>query len=118
MRFRVLGPLTVLSQGREVPVGGNKLRVVLAGLLLRPGETVPVSRLVSWLWEEETDDPGRARATVHSYVNRLRRQLGPDEVIRTLPDGYRAEVDAGSLDLLRLRDLAESGRRAAAAGDL
>ncbi|MEU1882589.1 BTAD domain-containing putative transcriptional regulator [Streptosporangium sp. NPDC020072] len=118
MRFRVLGPLTVISQGREVPVGGNKLRVVLAGLLLRPGETVPVSRLVSWLWEEEADDPARARATVHSYVNRLRRQLEPGEVIRTLPDGYRAEVDAGSLDLLRLRSLAESGRRSAAAGDL
>ncbi|MFF4986524.1 BTAD domain-containing putative transcriptional regulator [Streptosporangium saharense] len=118
MRFRVLGPLTVLSEGREVPVGGNKLRVVLAGLLLRPGETVPVSRLVSWLWEEETDDPARARATVHSYVNRLRRQLGTSEVIRTLPDGYRAEVDAGSLDLLRLRALAETGRRAAATGDL
>ncbi|MEV7010908.1 BTAD domain-containing putative transcriptional regulator [Streptosporangium sp. NPDC051022] len=118
MRFRVLGPLTVLSEGREVPIGGNKLRVVLGGLLLRPGETVPVSRLVSWLWEDGADDPDRARATVHSYVNRLRQRLGAREVIRTFPDGYRAEVDAGSLDLLRLRDLASAGRRATAAGDL
>ncbi|MEV8631655.1 BTAD domain-containing putative transcriptional regulator [Streptosporangium sp. NPDC051023] len=118
MRFRVLGPLTVLSEGREVPIGGNKLRVVLGGLLLRPGETVPASRLASWLWEDGADDPDRARATVHSYVNRLRQQLGTREVIRTVPDGYRAEVDAGSLDLLRLRDLADAGRQAAAAGDL
>ncbi|GAA3072122.1 BTAD domain-containing putative transcriptional regulator [Streptosporangium carneum] len=108
----------MLSEGQEVPIGGNKLRVVLGGLLLRPGETVPVSRLVSWLWEDGADDPDRARATVHSYVNRLRQRLGAREIIRTVPDGYRAEVDAGSLDLLRLRDLASAGRRAVNAGDL
>ncbi|MDP9867581.1 MULTISPECIES: AfsR/SARP family transcriptional regulator [Streptosporangium] len=117
MRFRVLGPLTALSDGREVPLGGNKLRVALAGLLLRPGETVPVSRLAAWLWEGGPEDPDRAKATIHTYVNRLRHQLGRD-VIRTVQDGYRAEVDAGSLDLLRFRELAGSGRRASAAGDL
>ncbi|WP_433238118.1 AfsR/SARP family transcriptional regulator [Streptosporangium sp. CA-135522] len=117
MRFHVLGPLTVLSDGREVPVGGNKLRVVLAGLLLHPGEIVPVTRLTSWLWEGGVDDPDRAKATLHTYVNRL-RQLGARDVIRTVQDGYRADVDAASLDLLRFRGLAASGRRAAAGGDL
>ncbi|MCG5213792.1 BTAD domain-containing putative transcriptional regulator [Streptosporangium soli] len=114
----MLGPLVVADDGHELPLGGNKLRVVLSGLLLRPGETVPATRLAAWLWEGEIDDPDRAKATVHSYVNRLRRQPGLREVVRTVQDGYRAEVDAGSLDLLRFRALARSGRTSAAAGDL
>ncbi|GII88198.1 SARP family transcriptional regulator [Sphaerisporangium siamense] len=121
-RFRVLGPLTVTSgAGRdalEVPVPGNKLRVALAGLLLRPGETVTVGRLVAWLWDEEPEDPDRAKATVHTYVNRLRRLPEIRDVVRTVPDGYRADVDPGALDLLRFRALTGHAGRAAAAGDL
>ena len=117
-RFRVLGSLAVISAGHEVPVSGNKLRVVLAGLLLRAGENVPVGRLAAWLWEDEADDPDRARSAVHTYVNRLRRRPEIRDVIRTVPDGYRAEVDASTLDLLRFRGLTRSARHAAATGDL
>jgi DNA-binding SARP family transcriptional activator len=114
----VLGPLTVLSEGREVPVAGNKLRVALAGLLLRAGETVPVGRLAGWLWDEEPDDPDRARATVHTYVNRLRRHPEIRDIVKTAHDGYRAEIDPEALDLLRFRSLTKSARHAAGNGDL
>ncbi|TQM77127.1 DNA-binding SARP family transcriptional activator [Thermopolyspora flexuosa] len=117
MRFRVLGPLTVTAaDGREVPIGGNKLRVVLAGLLLRAGESVPVGRIASWLWEE-TDDPDRARGTVQSYINRLRRLPELRDLLVTVPDGYRVACDAGSLDLLRFRELTATAQAAIAAGD-
>ncbi|WP_214410646.1 AfsR/SARP family transcriptional regulator [Sphaerisporangium fuscum] len=116
--FRVLGPLTVLADGREVPVAGNKLRVVLAGLLLRAGETVPMSRLATWLWDDGPQDAERARAAVHTYVNRLRRHSQVRDVVRTVHDGYRAEIGEHTLDLLRFRELAASAREAAARDDL
>lgn len=113
----MLGPLTVTAaDGREVPIGGNKLRVVLAGLLVRAGESVPVSRIASWLWEE-TDDPDRARGTVQSYINRLRRLPELRDRVLTVPDGYRVACDAGSLDLLRFRELTAAAQAAIAAGD-
>ena len=34
MEFRILGPLQVLAEGRELPLGGAKQRAVLAVLLL------------------------------------------------------------------------------------
>ena len=117
VKFRVLGPLTVTAEdGREVPIGGNKLRIVLAGLLLRGGESVPVSRLASWLWDEP-DDPDRARATVQSYINRLRRIPELRDLLITVQDGYRMALDAGSLDLLRFRELTAAARAAVAEGD-
>ncbi len=114
----MLGPLTVISDGREVPFGGSKLRVVLAGLLLRAGETVPVTRLAGWLWDDEVDDHDRAKSTVQSYINRLRRHPGLRDIVRTVPEGYRAELGEQALDLLRFRGLTRSARHAAAAGDL
>ncbi|HEY9521679.1 MAG TPA: BTAD domain-containing putative transcriptional regulator [Thermopolyspora sp.] len=114
----MLGPLTVISDGEEVPFGGSKLRVALAGLLLRAGETVPVTRLAGWLWNGEVDDADRAKATVQSYINRLRRHPGMRDIIRTVPEGYRAELGESALDLLRFRSLTRSARHAAAAGDL
>lgn len=117
VKFRVLGPLAVIAEdGREVPIGGNKLRIVLAGLLMRAGETVPVSRLATWLWEEP-DDPDRARATVQSYINRLRRLPELRDLVRTAHDGYRVPVDADTLDLVRFRELTAAARAATAAGD-
>ncbi|MDH2424419.1 BTAD domain-containing putative transcriptional regulator [Sphaerisporangium sp. TRM90804] len=115
--FRVLGPLAVFADGREVPVAGNQVRVVLAGLLLRSGETIPAARLARWLWDREPESGHRAKATVQSYVNRLRAVPGVRDVLRTTPAGYRVEPGAGALDLTLFRDLAASARHALATGD-
>ena len=47
VKFRVLGPLTVTAEdGREVPIGGNKLRIVLAGLLVAGALGKPLNALL------------------------------------------------------------------------
>ncbi|MBB1260645.1 AfsR/SARP family transcriptional regulator [Streptomyces alkaliterrae] len=108
--FRMLGPLDVRRNGRPVPIGAAKLRLLLAALLAEAGSVVPVDNLVDVLWR--TDPPTRTRNTLQNYVLRLRRCLGPEghEVVLTHPRGYLAEIDPDSLDLHRFRCLVRQGR--------
>jgi DNA-binding SARP family transcriptional activator len=50
--FRLLGPLEALVEGEPVALGAPKQRALLAQLLLRANEAVPVERLVDALWPE------------------------------------------------------------------
>jgi DNA-binding SARP family transcriptional activator/tetratricopeptide (TPR) repeat protein len=118
LRFRVLGPAEVLVDGHVVPVQGGKLLTVLAGLLLRANQVVSVEQLGRWLWDDAIVDWQRARATVQEYIRRLRRLIGSDDVIRTVPGGYLIEADDESLDLFRFRSLAAAGRQATETGEL
>ena len=61
VEFRVLGPLEVASGGEPLALGGAKQRAVLAVLLLRAGEVVPVERLIDEVWGN--DPPPSARVT-------------------------------------------------------
>ena len=45
MEFRILGPLEVWDEDREVSLGGPKPRALLAVLLLHPNEVLPAERL-------------------------------------------------------------------------
>ncbi len=50
MEFRLLGPLEARVAGEAVTLGGAKQRGVLAVLLLRADEVVPVERLIDEIW--------------------------------------------------------------------
>ena len=50
MEFRLLGPLEALSDGRPLPIGGQKQRGVLALLLLHANEVVSTDRLIDEVW--------------------------------------------------------------------
>ena len=52
MRFQVLGPLEVEADDGPVVLGGPKERLLLALLLTRPNQVVPVDALVQGLWGE------------------------------------------------------------------
>jgi len=96
MEFRVLGPLEVRLGDERLPLGGARQRAVLAALLLRAGEVVPVERLVDEVWD---DPPPSAAHTLESYVSRLRQLLhgrGPGLVRRGA--GYVLELDGAALD--------------------
>ncbi|WP_433265747.1 AfsR/SARP family transcriptional regulator [Actinosynnema sp. CS-041913] len=114
IEFKVLGPLQVRVDGRVLPLPAGRARILLAALLLHAGEVVSADRLVHWLWDGAPPNPARAKATLQMVVTRLRQALGEANVIRTVADGYLAEVPPGGLDLHRYRDLVERGRTAEA----
>ncbi|SER92075.1 Tetratricopeptide repeat-containing protein [Lentzea xinjiangensis] len=107
VRFRVLGPLAVEVDGREVPVPGGLCQALLAALLLRPNEVVTADELITRVW----GDGGNLRA-LRTLMNRLRVALGEAGCVRTVGAGYVAEPQ--DLDLLTFRALAAQGRNAEA----
>jgi WD40 repeat protein/DNA-binding SARP family transcriptional activator/type II secretory pathway predicted ATPase ExeA len=121
MRFQVLGPLEVEADNGPVVLGGPKERLLLALLLTRPNQVVPVDALVQGLWGEHP--PLTAAKTLQSHVKRLRRVLEPGrargvagEVLVTRQPGYLLRVALGVLDATRFEELAAKARRALSDG--
>ncbi|WP_432126051.1 BTAD domain-containing putative transcriptional regulator [Streptomyces sp. bgisy082] len=107
MRFQLLGPLSI-TDGRDVVVlPPAKPTSLLAALLVRPGEVVPVSRLRQAVWGEE--QPATAKAALQSCVLRLRRLFAKydieDRAVVAVAGGYLLPADDESLDLLHFRRL-------------
>jgi YVTN family beta-propeller protein len=121
MEFRILGPLAVSSEGRELSLGGPKQRALLAVLLLHPNEVVSIDRLVDELWGERP--PATALKVVQVYVSQLRKALrgrrgrGEEErVLVTRAPGYMLCVGPGQLDADRFEELVDQARQDLAAG--
>jgi DNA-binding SARP family transcriptional activator len=124
MDFRILGGLEVEEEGRSLRLGGHQERILLALLLLRANEVVPVDEIVDDLWG--ADAPPSSTRSVHALVSKLRRRLengltGNGEsreagVLLTRPHGYVLTVGPGELDVDRFESLVEDGRNALAAG--
>ena len=70
MDYRILGPLEVLDEGREIPVQGSKQRALLGLLLLHGNETLSTARVIDELWGDQP--PATATKTVQVHVSRLR----------------------------------------------
>lgn len=104
----VLGPWRVSVDGRPVAVGG-RLRTMLAALAMSAGTDVSIERLATGVWGD--DLPADVRRTVQVYVTRLRRVLGAD-AIRTVPGGYRLEVDPDRVDAVRFVRMLDTARLA------
>jgi DNA-binding SARP family transcriptional activator len=116
IRFHLLGPIDVRVGESSLPVGGRKQRTVLALLVLRSGEVVPVDRLIDELWSD--DPPPSAAHTVEGYVSRLRGALQPfGPTIERRGGGYRLDLGGGSVDARMFVSLVEEGAAAAAAGE-
>jgi DNA-binding SARP family transcriptional activator len=107
LEFRILGPLEVVSDGDAVPIRGQKLRAVLALLLLRSNEVVPTWRLIEVLWGEQP--PRTAQTSLQNFVSQLRKLIGSD-VVTTRSPGYRLEIDPAALDLTRFELLVRDSR--------
>lgn len=73
---------------------------MLGLLLLEAPRAVTTERLMNLLWNEEP--PAGARATMHTYVARLRALLKPHGVRMVTRDGsYAMDVDPGAIDAHR-----------------
>ncbi|MBB4911528.1 AfsR/SARP family transcriptional regulator [Actinophytocola algeriensis] len=111
--LRLLGEVDAEVDGKPVDLGAPRQRCVLAALAVDAGQTMSVERLVERVWGTETAP--RARATLHSYVSRLRRALagvGGVAIVRR-SGGYVLVVDATEavVDLHRFRELCARARR-------
>jgi DNA-binding SARP family transcriptional activator/Tfp pilus assembly protein PilF len=120
IEFGVLGPLLVVRDGRPVLVPAPKQRAILAALLLKAGSTVPADNLIELVWHGAP--PRLARASVHTYVMRLRKVLGETAEteggrLRTSGPGYAIHVEGAELDSSAFEDLRGRGSEAASAGN-
>src|SRR5277367_4693651 len=117
MRFSLLGPLVVTgSSGGEVGVGGPRLRVLLAVLLLRANVPVAADELAEMVWDGSP--PSGAVSTLRSYVRRLRQALGDDATrIVALDPGYLIRAERTELDVLEFEALCLDTRAALRAGE-
>jgi DNA-binding SARP family transcriptional activator/tetratricopeptide (TPR) repeat protein len=112
MEFRLLGPVDALIDGKQVDLGRRQERRLLGLLLLETGRVVGIDRLVSLLWEGEA--PSGARATVHTYVARLRGRLSPHGVrLITRGEGYLADVPDQAVDAHRFATLVAEAEQTA-----
>ncbi|MEU6735711.1 BTAD domain-containing putative transcriptional regulator [Streptomyces physcomitrii] len=122
LRFAVLGPLTVERDGVPAHLGAvmeRSLLALLALLALRAGETVAREEVIDALWGEHP--PPSAWSLVHSHVARLRRWIEPRRhtgpaTMLAGDEGYRLQVTADRLDLLRFHQAAERAEAAYARG--
>jgi YVTN family beta-propeller protein len=123
--FRILGALEVEDRGESLPLGGHQQRALLALLLLRANEVVPVEEIIDDLWGAEP--PPSATKSVHALISKLRRRLenepadpegevGENGVLLTRPHGYLLTVASGELDLHRFESLLDEGQQALDAG--
>ncbi|MEU0845503.1 BTAD domain-containing putative transcriptional regulator [Streptomyces sp. NPDC005962] len=119
MRYLILGTTEARDEhGDPLPLGGPRIRALLAALALRaarPGP-IPVDVLIDEVWA--ADPPHDAPAALQALVGRLRRAIGREAVVSS-PGGYRlaTAVPQDDVDLLRFERLAHDGTRALDAGD-
>ena len=121
LRFCLLGPLRVMRDDVELPLGGRQHRALLARLLVDANRPVSVDRLLLDLWGD--DLPASARGSLQALVSRLRGALEPGRkptdparVLVTRAPGYALEVPVDSIDAERFVTLSEQGRQLLAAG--
>jgi DNA-binding SARP family transcriptional activator len=117
MRFRILGPLEVWTDGEWLPITAEKWRSLLACLLLRANQVVSTEVLVDELWGD--GPPARAKNLISIYVLRLRRLLGDNDgrLLAYRSPGYVLNLAEGDLDAARFGSLVADGRRALDDGD-
>ncbi|MCX5154186.1 winged helix-turn-helix domain-containing protein [Streptomyces sp. NBC_00291] len=113
MQYLLLGPTEARDDSHApLPIGGARLRALLASLALRAGSplAVTVADLVDEVWGD--DPPRDAPAALQALVSRLRRALGArDRVLADPTGGYRLAAAPEDVDLHRFTRLARDGAR-------
>lgn len=112
-RLTVLGSIGVVVDRRSLHLGGPQQRRLLAVLLADVGRVVPIDRLTE---VHLPDDPDRtaARATVRTYVSRLRAVIGESRVI-TRDGGYSLSTEGATVDSIEFEIGVRRARLAAPA---
>jgi predicted ATPase/DNA-binding SARP family transcriptional activator len=116
VRVAVLGPVAVRGRdGALVEPSGLRAKALLAALALSAPKPRSVERLVDEVWED--DPPRAAKAALQTLVSRMRSSLG-DDLIESLPSGYRLAASAAEVDLRLAEELLDDARAHLDAGRL
>jgi DNA-binding SARP family transcriptional activator len=116
-RFGILGPLELRdAAGTAVAFGSDRVRTLLALLLLERDQVCGTESLISGIWGEQP--PRSARKNLQTYAWRLRRLL--EQVgaagLESRRNGYILRVDQAEVDVDQFERLAADGERLLAAG--
>lgn len=117
VRIRVLGPLTIEHEGRELHVAGSHRRRLLAFLASRAGHATTAEAITDALWGEHP--PPTVTKSIQNHVARLRGSFaGLDgELVETTAHGYRLAIEPEAVDAVVFERRAAQGRRLLADGD-
>lgn len=94
--FKILGPVGVRCNGRDLLLGGAKQLTVLAALLMANERVVHDSRLIALLWG--ADPPKTVDAQLCTYVSRLRNSLPDSTEFFRRGQGYSMITRNASFD--------------------
>ncbi|MCP3803374.1 winged helix-turn-helix domain-containing protein [Allokutzneria sp. A3M-2-11 16] len=108
--LRLLGEVRAEIDGRPVDLGSPRQRCVLAALAVDVGQSVSVDRLAERVWG--ADAAPRTRATLHSYISRLRRALAEMDGVAIVRRTGSYALLAETVDLQRFRELCARARGA------
>ncbi|GIF77721.1 AfsR/SARP family transcriptional regulator [Asanoa siamensis] len=111
IKFSLLGPIYLGPAAQAMSPGSPQQQALLVVLLLRVGQPVAVSDLVTAIWDD--DPPKAAIGTLRTYVSRLRQLLREAEIdadIDTVGGGYALRTAPNSIDTVVFRSLAERAR--------
>jgi DNA-binding SARP family transcriptional activator len=114
MEIALLGPLVVTRDGRPLELGGGQPKLLLVLLALEPGRVVGVERLVDAIWGERL--PAEPVNALQVVASRLRRALGPDQVVVSRPPGYLLALEPERVDTVRFERLTVEAHAAMATG--
>ncbi|WP_051178124.1 BTAD domain-containing putative transcriptional regulator [Nocardia concava] len=78
--LRVLGPLQLSVDGRDIPLGTPMQRAVLGRLVVARGQVVSTERLIDDLWAGHP--PPKAAAVLQVHIHNLRRLFEPQRARR------------------------------------
>ncbi|WP_170223578.1 AfsR/SARP family transcriptional regulator [Nonomuraea turkmeniaca] len=107
VEIKILGPWEVAADGAVLNLAGTRRVGVLARLALNVGQVVTTERIVADVWgDSSTSTAGKQ---LHIVVSKLREALA-DEVIATVPGGYRLDLPPESVDAHRFSLLVRQAR--------
>lgn len=111
VRIVLLGEVGLRVDGKPVNLGPPRQRCAFSALAVDSGRLVLTDEVARRVWGAET--PLRGRATLHSYVSRLRGSCRGAFSIDYRSGGYILSVENANqvVDLLRFRDLRARARQ-------
>ncbi|WP_433622012.1 BTAD domain-containing putative transcriptional regulator [Nocardia sp. CA-120079] len=116
---RVLGPVHLFVDARELRLGGPKPRAMLAMLTINRQQRVSTEALANALWDG--NPPKAYTNSLQVFVARLRNLLksaGVDStILRTVARGYRLDISDAECDVGRYASACKAGRTASKSGD-